>query len=172
MVEKYLTKEGKVILNYKSIKDAPNDYSWQTDAELAYLMATNPLTIGFTDYLSEYANQLRRRNLQKSQFAIKTIDGRHIGNCACYGINSEKSEAEIGIILGNRHYWDKGYGTNAVISLVKYVFNHTNSIRIRLKTLESNKRAQRCFLKCGFTMCGSIMNNGHDFILMELHRSS
>ncbi|UCE97319.1 MAG: GNAT family N-acetyltransferase [Dehalococcoidia bacterium] len=136
-----MTKEGKVILNYKSMTDAPNDYSWQTDAELAYLMATNTLTIGFTDYLSEYSSQLHHRIPQKSQFAIKTIDGRHIGNCACYGINSEKSEAEIGIIIGKRHYWDQGYGTNAVISLVKYVFNHTNSIRIHLKTLEFNKRA-------------------------------
>ena len=165
-----MTEEGKVILSCKSLTDIPNDYIWQTDDELAYLTATNPLSIGFADYLSEYANQLRHQNPQKRQFAIKTLDGRHIGNCACYGIQSEKSEVEIGIIIGNRQYWDRGYGTNAVISLIKYVFNHTNSIRIHLKTLESNKRAQRCFFKCGFTIYGSIMNNGDDFILMELLR--
>ncbi len=165
-----MIEEGKVILGCKSLADAPNDYSWQTDAELAYLTATNPLTLGFADYLSKYANQLRYDNTQKHQFAIKTIDGRHIGNCGCYGINNEESEAEIGIIIGDRHYWDRGYGTNAVISLIKYVFSHTTSIRIHLKTLESNKRAQRCFFKCGFTICGSIINNGDNFILMELLR--
>ena len=164
----WMIKDSRFILCQKSLADAPYDYTWQTDLELARLTATIPLTTSFTDYLLEYASQLRNDQPTKHQFAIKTRGGRHIGNCACYGINSERGEAEIGILIGDRRYWDKGYGTDAIICLIDFVFKRTNARRIHLKTLESNKRAQKCFHKCGFTVCGSLMNNGNNFILMEL----
>lgn len=166
-----MTEAVEAVLCRKSLADAPADYAWQTDPELAHLTATVPLTTSLTDYLLEYANYLRHNHPLKRQFAIKTREGRHIGNCACYGINRAKGEAEIGIMIGDRRYWNKGYGTNAVISLVEYVFNQVNSIRIHLKTLESNKRSQKCFCKCGFTACGSVVSEGNNFILMELLHS-
>ena len=167
----WMIKDGKSILCQKSLSDAPYDYTWQTDPELAHLTATIPLTTSFTDYLLEYASQLRNGQPTKHQFAIRTRGGRHIGNCACYGMNNERGEAEIGIFIGDRRYWDKGYGTDAIISLIDFVFKRINTRRIHLKTLESNKRAQRCFRKCGFTACGSMINNGNNFVLMELHHS-
>lgn len=162
---------SKVIVCHKSLADAPDDYAWQTDTELTYLTATQPLTTSFPDYLLHYASQLRNRQSVKHQFAIKTRDGNHIGNCAYYGINDNKDEVEIGIMIGNRNYWDKGYGSNAVNALISYIFLNTNLKRIYLKTLDSNKRAQQCFSKCGFTQYGRLVKDGHSFILMELYRS-
>lgn len=162
---------SKVIVCHKSLADAPDDYAWQTDPELAHLTATQPLTTSFPDYLLNYASQLRNRQPVKHQFAIKTPDGKHIGNCAYYGINDNKGEVEIGIMIGNRKYWDKGYGTDAVTTLINHIFLKTSLGRIYLKTLDSNKRAQQCFNKCGFTPCGRLVKDGHSFILMELHRS-
>ncbi len=162
---------SKVIVCHKSLADTLDDYTWQTDPELAYLTATRTLTTGFIKYLLSYTNQLRHRRPIKYQFAIKTHNGKHIGNCAYYGINKTKGEAEIGIIIGDRHYWDRGYGTDAVSSLVDYIFSQLNLNRIHLKTLYSNKRAQRCFDKCGFSVYGNKISGGHSFIFMELHRS-
>lgn len=166
-----MIKDSKSILFQKSLADAPDDYAWQTDSELAHLTDTTPLTTSFTDYLLQYASQLRENQTAKHQFAIKTQGGRHIGNCACYGIDNEQGEAEIGILIGDRRYWDKGYGADAIILLIDFIFKRINSKRIHLKTLESNKRAQKCFYKCGFTACGSVINNGNNFILMELRRN-
>lgn len=165
-----MTEDNKAILCHKSLADAPADYAWQADPELARLTATIAITISLTDYLVEYAKQINHKHLSKHLFAIKTCKGKHIGNCACYGIDKTKGEAEIGIMIGDRRYWGKGYGTNVVNSLVQYTFSQIKSVRIRLKTLESNKRAQKCFFKCGFTVCGNIVSNGNNFILMELLR--
>ena len=166
-----MIKDSKSILCKKSLADAADDYAWQTDSELAHLTDTTPLNTSFTDYLLQYTRQLREGQPAKHQFAIKTRGGRHIGNCACYGIDNEQGKAEIGILIGDRRYWNKGYGTDAITCLIDFVFKRINSRGIHLKTLESNKRAQKCFHKCGFTMCGSVMNNGNNFILMELRRS-
>jgi len=160
---------SKVMVCAKSLSDAADDYAWQTDPGLSYLTATPPLTTPFSAYLLGYIGQLRRWST-KHQFAIKTSDGRHIGNCACYSINHRKKEAEIGIMIGDRHYWDKGYGGDALLCLIDYAFNKLGLRRIHLKTLESNLRAQCCFLKCGFSICGNASIEGQDYILMELRR--
>jgi RimJ/RimL family protein N-acetyltransferase len=161
---------SKVRLCRKRLSDALNDYAWKTDPALAQLDASLPLATTFTEYLLGYASELRRAKPTKHEFAIETMDGEHIGNCAYYDINETKGEAEIGIMIGNRRYWDRDYGSDAVNTLVSHVFSQMNLRRIHLKTLESNKRAQKCFHKCGFTMCGRMVNNGHSFVLMELHR--
>jgi RimJ/RimL family protein N-acetyltransferase len=106
------------------------------------------------------------------RFAIETEKGKHIGNCMYYNVDEEKKEAELGIIIGDRHYWDKGYGADAVATLVKRIFAETNLEKVYLHTLESNTRAQRCFQTCGFTVSGSTVRDGHHFITMELHKKA
>jgi RimJ/RimL family protein N-acetyltransferase len=87
-----------------------------------------------------------------------------------YNVNETKGEAEIGIVIGNRDYWDKGCGTDTVAALVNRIFRETNLKRLYLKTLDWNLRAQKCFKKCGFTPYGHLNRDGHNFVLMGLHR--
>ena len=161
----------RIGLRHKKLSDARNDYIWQTDSELARLDATQLLTIGFTRYLLDYAWELHFPSLSRHRFAIETVDDKHIGNCSYYGVNEAKGEAELGVMIGNRSYWDKGYGADTVITLVNYIFQQTNLNRIYLKTLDSNIRAQKCFEKCGFTRCGRMARDGYNFVLMEIHRN-
>ncbi|MDH5695248.1 MAG: GNAT family N-acetyltransferase [Dehalococcoidia bacterium] len=161
---------SKIKLRKKRLGDAADDYSWQTDPELAQLDAAPVLTIPFPQYLSDYASELRYPPPARHRFAIETPSGKHIGNCTYYGINATKGEAELGIIIGNRDYWNKGYGADAITTLVSYIFHHTNFKRIYLKTLNTNTRAQKCFKKCGFTPYGRRNKDGYDFLLMEINR--
>jgi len=160
----------KIKLRDKRAADALDDYTWRTDLELAQLDATPPLTINFPQYLSDYASALRYPSPTRRPFAVETLDGKHIGNCVYYDINNTKGEAELGIMIGDRDYWDKGYGSDAVTTLVNYIFHQTNLKRIYLKTQDSNRRAQKCFQKCGFTPYGHLSKDGYSFTLMELHR--
>jgi RimJ/RimL family protein N-acetyltransferase len=160
----------KIVLRDKRLTDALNDYTWLTDPELAHLDATPLLATTFQDYLSDYSSQLHYPSSIRHSFAIETLNGKHIGNCAYYGINKTKSEAEVGIMLGNHDSWDKGYGSDALTALVNHIFQQTNLTRLHLRTLKSNTRAQKCFQKCGFTPYGHRVKNGYSFILMEIHR--
>jgi len=162
---------SKVKLRDKRLDDAQDDYTWSTEPELARLDAVPPLSISFQQYLTDYANELHYSSLSKNRFAIETLDGKHIGNCSYYNITPWKGEAELGIMIGNRDYWDRGYGTDTVTALVSYIFRQTKLKRIYLKTLGWNIRAQKCFKRCGFTPCGRLENNGFSFVLMEIYRS-
>ena len=161
---------GRVRLRGKKLSDARNDYAWQSDPELARLDAAPALSIAYAFYLLDYADQMHFSAKGRFPFAVETMEGRHIGNCTCYDVDTEEEEAQLGIMIGDRDYWDKGYGADAVTAMVGHVFRNTELRRIYLKTLSWNRRAQRCFEKCGFTPCGSLSRNGDDFIVMELTR--
>lgn len=161
---------NKVIIRTKRLSDARDDYAWESDSELAELDAVHPLSVPFSRYLSEYSCQLRRPNSNSCYFGVDTLDGKHIGNCSYYHFDETKGETELGIMIGDRDFWDKGYGEDAVSALVDYIFRTTELKRVYLKTLEKNIRAQNCFRKCGFVWCGRLVNEEFNFILMEISR--
>ena len=161
---------SKIRLRDKGLADALDDYIWRTDPELAQLDATPLLTTTFSQYLSDYADELHHSSSIRRRFAVETLEGKHIGNCSYYNIDETKGEAELGIMIGNRDYWDRGYGADTVTTLVNYIFHQTKLKRIYLKTLDSNIRAQECFKKCGFTPYGHLNRDGYNFVLMEINR--
>jgi len=161
---------SKVKLREKKLSDVRNDYKWQSDPELARLDAAPVLVMSFSIYLLDYATALHQSNSSRFPLAVETLDGKHIGNCTCYDIDEKKGEAQLGIMIGNRDYWDKGYGADTVNTMVDYVFRTTGLQRLYLKTLDWNQRAQKCFAKCGFTLCGHLKRNSYSFVIMELKR--
>ncbi len=169
-IESGMISSQKVKLREKRLTDAADDYAWLTDAELAALDATPLPTTTFPQYLANYTSDLRYPPTIRHQFAIETREGKHIGNCTYYGIDNDKKEAELGIMIGDRDYWDQGYGTEAVAALLEYVFGKIKLNRLYLKTLITNRRAQKCFAKCGFTPYGHLKKDSYSFILMELYR--
>lgn len=165
-----MSKSKKIRLREKKVSDARNDYAWQTDVELAELDAMPVLSIPFTEYLLDYAHQMRYYPPSSNRFAVETAAGKHIGNCTYYNIDEFYEEAEMGIMIGDRNYWDDGYGTEAVSALLNHIFRKTNLRRVHLKTLRWNQRAQKCFLKCGFSPCGQHYQDGYNFMVMEITR--
>lgn len=161
---------SKVKLREKKLADARDDYKWQSNPELARLDAAPTLISSFAIYLLDYATEIHRPKFNKYPLAVETLDGRHIGNCTFYDIDEKKGEAQLGIMIGDRDYWDSGYGADTVSTMVDLVFSTTALHRLYLKTLDWNQRAQKCFQKCGFMPCGQMKRDGHHFVLMELKR--
>lgn len=160
----------QVRLRAKELKDAVNDYLWRRDTELAALDASVPLNIPFPEYLNAYAAELNHGSGKSQLLAIETPEGRHIGNCMYTQENCHRGEAETGIMIGDRDYWDRGYGTDAVRQLLDLIFTTTEVNRVYLRTLPNNHRAQRCFEKCGFSRRGSVLRGGYRLITMETDR--
>jgi RimJ/RimL family protein N-acetyltransferase len=157
----------KIKLRPKSIQDAATDYKWRTDPELCHLDAASTIDNSFQEFLEHYREQFRF-HVPGLRFAIETTDGKHIGNCSLFNIDDNKKATELGIMIGEKTFWGQGYGTDAILTLLNYVFTQTELQKVFLKTLYWNVRAQKCFKKCGFTSNGSVSYNGLNFILMEI----
>jgi len=170
MIEADLIKGNKVVIRPKRISDASNDYVWRRDEELTRLDASQMLRMPFSSFLLDYHDEISLESPRRRRFAIDTLDGQHIGNCMIYNIDTRKREAELGIMIGDRDYWDNGYGVDAVNTLVDHVFKTMAIDRIYLNTLEWNLRAQRCFRKCGFAPFKKQKRFSNTFVVMELLR--
>ena len=166
-----MIKERRIILRDKDPSDAWDDYSWETDPELAKLDAAPTTFISYSQYLGDYTWDLHAPHTTSRQFAVDTLDGRHIGNCSYYNLDKSHGEVELGIMIGNRDYWNKGYGVDVISALLEHIFEQTKVNRVHLKTLDWNARAQKCFQKCGFSECGQMSRDGFNFMLMEISRN-
>jgi len=160
----------KVILRDKRLEDAADDYAWRRDPELSKLDATTPIQMSFNEYYKYTEDEVGYTSKWSRRFAIDTRDGVHIGNSMFYDIDLRRGETELGIMLGNRDYWGKGYGTDAVITLLDYIFTTTTLNRVYLHTLDWNTRARRSFTHAGFQEVRTVRRSGMDFILMEVLR--
>ena len=87
-----------------------------------------------------------------------------------YDINAITKEAELGIMIGEKHYWNKGYGYDAMVTLSEHVFYSTALTKLYLHTLEWNIRARRAFQSSGFLEKGTVKRKGKSFSYMELTR--
>ena len=158
----------KVVLREKKLNDAVEDYVWRRDTELSQLDATRPISMSFSDYHQYTREELKYDSYYSVRLAVETLDGIHIGNCMYYDINDRRKEAELGILIGNRDYWGRGYGSDAVKTLINYVFSSTHLTKIYLHTLEENHRARRSFTKSGLSEIRKVKRSGKDFIRMEI----
>ncbi len=160
----------KVILREKSLEDAPDDYRWRTDDELSRLDATGPIRMSYKDFLTHSREEIIFPSATSRRLAIDTLEGKHIGNCMCYDIDLKKGQAELGIMIGDREHWGRGYGADSVNTLLTHVFLETPLTRMYLHTLTWNDRARRSFAKSGFREVKTVRRSGMDFVLMEIRR--
>ena len=85
-------------------------------------------------------------------------------------VDYKRRQAEIGIMIGDKTYWDRGYGTDAILTLVNGIFRTTDLDYLYLHTLAGNIRAQQAFANAGFCPVRSVTREGNHFIFMEALR--
>lgn len=104
-------------------------------------------------------NELREREWFESRYkddkeiglaiVLKGQD-KHIGNIGLHRIDWKNRQAELGIMIGERDEWDKGYGAEAIGLMLGYGFERLNLHRVYLRVYANNPRAIRCYEKAGF----------------------
>ncbi|MSQ36086.1 MAG: N-acetyltransferase [Dehalococcoidia bacterium] len=161
-----------VTLREKQPDDARRDYEWRRDPELAAYDAARPISISFRAFAATLSDELQSPSTYRRSFAIEDSEsGRHIGNVMYYGYDAVRQEAELGITIGDRDYWSRGFGTDAVATMLLYLFRERGLQRVYLHTLSWNHRAQAAFTRAGFRFVRAVHRDGHDFQLMEVHRA-
>lgn len=170
LVEGEIARGHRVVLREKRLGDAFNDYRWRSDPTLARYDAARPFSATYNEYLALYQEELRSPNPYRRSLAIEDFEGTHIGNTMYYNLDAIRREAEIGITIGDRRYWAKGYGSEAVRLLADYLLHRCGLERLHLKTLDWNERARAAFVKAGFVEYSRVQRGTTGFVLMELRR--
>jgi RimJ/RimL family protein N-acetyltransferase len=97
----------------------------------------------------------RDGNPQGVSFAI-VVDDKLIGFCGLNHRDPFAATAELGITIGDKEYWGKQYGREAIGLLVEYGFTKLNLRRIYLRVHGRNERGIRAYRACGFVEEGRL----------------
>lgn len=129
---------------------------WSRDSEYWRLLAVEPATPHTLKQIKEFIEkELFSQQSSIFLFMIRSLeDDRIIGEIGLEGVEWNHGDAFVGISIGEREYWDKGYGTDAMRVLLGYAFNELNLHRVSLTVFEYNPRAMRSYQKAGFVMEG------------------
>ena len=110
-------------------------------------------------------------------FNIYTLDdNRMLGNCNFHSVDMVTRSAEIGIFIGEPDFRGGGYGTDAMLVLLRFGFMELNLHRAWLSVFSFNGRAIKSYENAGFTHEGSqrqaIRRDGvyHDIVIMSILR--
>jgi RimJ/RimL family protein N-acetyltransferase len=159
--------------------DLPLFVEWLNDPEVRQgISYTLPLSQAVEEQWFENMLKMPREE-QPLGIEIRTEDGgwRLIGNCSYMDLNWRSRSAEVGIFIGDKTCWDKGYGTEVMRLLLQHGFETKNLNRIFLHVFATNLRAIRCYEKAGFVPEGRLRqaefkDGGYvDFIVMSVLRS-
>jgi RimJ/RimL family protein N-acetyltransferase len=123
---------------------------WNADAEVRHWLhrSEDP-----PELLSRAAVEAQvRRGLADSseaRFMIEAPDGNLIGEVRLIGIHP-CGRAELAILIGEKAYWSRGFGGDAIETLLRFAFVDLELRRVMLIADADNARGIACYERCGF----------------------
>jgi RimJ/RimL family protein N-acetyltransferase len=151
---------ARVTLRAIERDDVPIIHAINNDVEVELAGGGDPpwpqsLARAYADFDRQAAEGGRDGNPSGVTFAIEA-DGKLIGFCGLNHRNVFAATAELGITIGDKEYWGRGYGREAIGLLVDYGFTKLNLRRIYLRVHGRNRRAIRAYNACGFVEEGRL----------------
>jgi RimJ/RimL family protein N-acetyltransferase len=130
-------------------EDAQTAAPWFNDAEVnRYLLRYRPLSVAEEE---AFLQRLSQNNKEDIVLGIATREGdRLVGACGLNRLDARCRHACLGITIGDKTAWGKGFGREALTLLLDYGFQTLNLNRIWLEVFEYNHRAKRLYEKLGF----------------------
>jgi RimJ/RimL family protein N-acetyltransferase len=135
---------------------AKAEVRWQRDSEFHRLLDNDPMQSNSEKKIKEWFEKQSENGSKPDRysFSVRTLDeDKFIGFLGIW-VDLIHSEAWVGLGIGEREFWSKGYGTDMMKLCLQYVFTELCMERLSLGLHEYNPRALRAYEKCGFRLEG------------------
>ena len=125
---------------------------WNRDTEFMRLLDSNPSKLRSQKRLQKSLEEdLGDQKNNQHWFTIRALtDDTLLGDIDLYIHNWTGRDAFVGLGIGEREFWGRGYGTDVMKVILRYAFLEVNLQRVTLNTFEYNPRAVRSYEKAGF----------------------
>lgn len=169
-----LFESSRIFLRKMTSDDTELYHSWRNDVEVMKSTSTF-LDIYHFEETRDFVNHvILGSQSSKSYIIIEKEFGKPIGITSLINVDYKNRNAECIIDIGDKNFWGKGYGAEAMKLLLNYSFLELNMNRLSLRVFSFNDRAISLYEKIGFQYEGrnreSIFREGewHDIIHMGI----
>src|SRR5690349_2833988 len=150
MVQDFMLKGERVTLRSLTREDLPRLCEFNNDVEVELSGGGDPpIPQSLARLEAEFDLKVSTGGRDGPGFAIEA-DGKFIGQCALFDFDEVNQTCQLGITVGDKAYWGKGYGREAVRLLLDYAFRLRNVRKVWLTVNGTNERAIRAYRACGF----------------------
>lgn len=135
---------------------AKAEVRWQRDSEFVRLADSDPVELSSEKKIRERVEKRFENGFQPERypFSVRTLaEDKLIGFFGLY-VELIHGTAWVGIGIGERDFWSKGYGTDMMKVCLRYAFSELGVQRVALGLHEYNARALRSYEKAGFRLEG------------------
>jgi RimJ/RimL family protein N-acetyltransferase len=171
-----MLKGKHVILRAIEREDLPLLAAYNNDLEVELAGGGDPpMPQSLGRLQAEFDEKASKGGRDGTSFAIEA-DGKFIGQCGLFDFQHLAQTCELGITLGDKDYWGRGYGREAITLLLDYAFRYQNIRRVILRVNGRNERAIKAYQAAGFIEEGRlrqhVWSNGRydDLVLMGILR--
>jgi len=129
---------------------------WQSDSEFLRLTDSQAIYMASEKRLKEEFEKSAEDGSKpdKFSFSIRSLDGDNVIGYLIMRWDLTHNDVMVGIGIGERELWGRGYGTDAMKLCLQYAFLELNVHRVSLGLHEYNARALRSYEKAGFRLEG------------------
>lgn len=125
---------------------------WRRDSEFMRLIDSSEVRLrSQKDSQKWIEKELEDQEVHQYMFTIRTLaDDKLLGDIGLSVVNWMSRDAFVGLGIGERDFWGRGYGTDVMKVILRYAFTEINLRRVTLSVFEYNPRAVRSYEKAGF----------------------
>ncbi len=172
--------DGKLVrLRAYEKSDLDAVMKWINDEEVTELLGGEMLGYPVSSLSEEkFIEAAASPSDKQKTFVIETLaERRYVGAISFNVIDWRNRSAGVGIVIGDKSVWGKGYGTDAMRILMRLGFDKMNLHRLWLHVFDYNQRAIASYEKCGFKREGVLREDHfarggyHDTIVMGILES-
>ena len=152
-MKKKLIDKKKIKIRSFSITDAYNSnyFEWLSDPKVTKYILREELGRGFDKRkIIEYLNDILIN--KKIEFFSVFFEKNMIGTLKISNIDKRSKSGELGIMIGEMNYWNKGLGKYLVDFLIDYCFKKIRLNKIFAGTDIRNKGMKKVFVSLGFSI--------------------
>jgi RimJ/RimL family protein N-acetyltransferase len=150
MNNSYFIHGERIYLREVRVSDVNESYyRWMNNPEITRYLESR-FRPNSLDSLREYVQQ-KLHDSNSLFLAIVLIDGdRHIGNIKLGDINWVHRFGDVGLLIGEKECWGKGYATEAIGLVTRFAFTVLNLHRLTAGCYASNPGSAGAFLRNGW----------------------
>ena len=125
---------------------------WRRDSEFMRLIDSSEVMLrSQKDSQKWIEKELEDQEVNQYMFTIRTLaEDKLLGDIGLSVVNWMSRDAFVGLGIGERDFWGRGYGTDVMKVILRYAFMEINLRRVTLSVFEYNPRAVRSYEKAGF----------------------
>lgn len=155
---RYFLKNEKVSFRAIEKDDIFLIANWLNDGEITYFMVYGQKPASREQIMAWMAEQ--QSNRENVVFMINELKtGKSIGLAGLHNIEGTARKAEFRILIGEKDFQGKGYGTSAVKLITFYGFDRLNLNRIYSGFVSENKAAEGAYKNAGYIYEGTFRDD-------------